>query len=146
MRGLSGGLSSQVKYRSTARTKMCRTTFTLLTGIIVASTPAPHPHLVYNASLLAKTWSLLQTEDTAGSLRGALARVDTEARNHLQASVNSVPPDDVIAFQCERRLSFHTLHTKKLLGGAGGGSHQKKGGEVTHQRLSVQEPAALSFC
>ena len=92
----------------------------VLTGIIVASTPAPHPHLVYNASLLAKTWSLLQTEDTAGSLRGALARVDTEARNHLQASVNSVSPDDVIAFKCKRRLSFHTFHTKKLLGGAGG--------------------------
>lgn len=76
----------------------------LLSGVVVASTaraalrqaePARgqsllHPHLVHNATLLAKTWTLLQHPDTAAPLGGAIARVEAEARGHLQAGPFSI--------------------------------------------------------
>ena len=56
-----------------------------------AAPPPTHPHLVYSAALLAKTWGRLAVGgSTAGPLRGALARVEAEARAHLAAGPFSV--------------------------------------------------------
>ena len=57
-------------------------------GTAVAEPPY-HPLLVHNATLLAKTWSLLARRDNAPiarpGLRGAMARVIAEGNGHLHA-------------------------------------------------------------
>jgi hypothetical protein len=52
--------------------------------------PAAHQHplLLHNDSLLATTWARLARKDT--TLRGAVARVEAEARGHLRAGPFSV--------------------------------------------------------